>query len=281
MFLRTVLALFVLGSTALHADDGIETLQQKGKYVQADRPNDNDAATLHAATCEGSYPHHLQGVCTDGLAIYWSFTTTLVKTDLQGKRLEQVKVVNHHGDLCCHEGRLYVAVNLGKFNDPDGNADSWVYVYDSENLEELARHETQQSIYGAGGIGFRAGHFFVVGGLPKGIEENYVFEYDGNFKFLKRHTIRSGQTLLGIQTAAFAHDRWWFGCYGAPQVLLVTDAEFQIQGRYEFNCSLGIEELPDGRLLVASGQCIKDKGCTGSVQAAIPDSSAGLKMLSP
>ena len=36
-------------------------------------------------TCEGSYRHHLQGICTDGEdAIYWSFTTTLVKTDLSG-----------------------------------------------------------------------------------------------------------------------------------------------------------------------------------------------------
>lgn len=279
MISRTFLALLYLGAATLYADEGFELLQRKGKYVQTSSPN--DVAAQNAVACEGSYAQHLQGVCTDGSAIYWSFTTTLVKTDLHGKLLKQVKVVTHHGDLCCHEGKLYVAVNLGKFNDPNGNADSWVYVYDAESLEELARHETQQAIYGAGGIGFRAGHFFIVGGLPEGVGENYVFEYDGNFKFLKRHVIRSGHTHLGIQTAAFAHDRWWFGCYGAPQVLLVTDAEFQMQGSYEFNCSLGIEELPDGRLLVASGQCVKDKGCTGSVQVARPDSSAGLKVLTP
>ncbi len=72
---------------------------------------------------------------------------------------------NHHGDLCFRDGKLYVAVNLGKFNDPDGNADSWVYVYDAESLKELARHETQEVLYGAGGIGYRDGHFFVVGGF--------------------------------------------------------------------------------------------------------------------
>lgn len=279
MISRTILALLLLGTATLFADDGFERPQHKSKYVQTGDPS--DAATYCAATCEGSYPHHLQGICTDGSAIYWSFTTTLVKTDLQGKLLKQVGVVTHHGDLCYHEGKLYVAVNLGKFNDPAGNADSWVYVYDAGSLEELARHETQEAIYGAGGIGFRADRFFIVGGLPKGIDENYVFEYDRNFKFLGRHAIHSGQTLLGIQTAAFAHDRWWFGCYGAPQILLVTDAEFQMKGRYEFNCSLGIEALPDGRLLIAAGQCVQGKGCTGSVQIAMPDTDAGLKVLSP
>ena len=36
--------------------------------------------------CEGTYKHHLQGVCTDEKAIFWSFTTTLVKTDMKRAR---------------------------------------------------------------------------------------------------------------------------------------------------------------------------------------------------
>lgn len=35
--------------------------------------------------CEGDYQHHLQGVCADKKgAVYWSFTTDLVKTDRSG-----------------------------------------------------------------------------------------------------------------------------------------------------------------------------------------------------
>ena len=229
-------------------------------------------------TCGGTYPHHLQGIAVDGEAIHWSFTTTLVTTDREGNVLKEVPVANHHGDLCFHDGQLFVAVNLGKFNDPRGNADSWVYVYDAETLEELARHEVQEVFHGAGGIGFRDGHFFVVGGLPDGVEENYVYEYDSDFQFLKRHVIESGHTRLGIQTASFAHDRWWFGCYGDPKVLLVTDADFEMKGRYEFDCSLGIEGLPDGRLLSAEGRCDKDSGCSGSVRVAIPDEETGLRV---
>ena len=249
------------------------------KLASAAAANAAADRSMVPATCEGFYPHHLQGVCTDGEAIYWSFTTQLVKTDLDGKLLSKVDVVNHHGDPCYSDGRIYVAVNLGKFNDPAGNADSWVYVYDARSLKELPRHETQEAVYGAGGIGVRNGHFFVVGGLPASIDENYVYEYDGDFAFLKRHEIASGQTLLGIQTATFAHDRWWFGCYGNPQELVVTDAEFQFQGKYVFNCSLGIEALPDGQLLVASGGHDKARGHTGQVHVALPDDTAGLKIV--
>jgi hypothetical protein len=233
---------------------------------------------MFTVLCEGKSKHHLQGVCTDEKAIFWSFTTTLVKTDMKGSVLTKIPVANHHGDLCFHGGRLYVAVNLGKFNDPEGNADSWVYVYDPQSLKELARHETQEVFHGAGGIGFRDGHFFVVGGLPDTVEENYVYEYDNSFKFLKKHVIDSGHTHLGIQTATYAHDRWWFGCYGDPKILLVTDVDFQMKGRYEIDCSLGIEGLTGGRLLVGSGRCEKDKGCNGTVQTAFPDERAGFKI---
>jgi len=234
---------------------------------------------LRPVTCEGHYDRHLQGVCADDSALYWSFTTTLVKTDREGKRLKSTEVANHHGDLCHVDGKLYVAVNLGKFNDAKGNADSWVYVYDAATLKELARHETQQVFHGAGGIAFHDDHFFVVGGLPEGVQENNVYEYDRDFRFRKKHVIASGHTKMGIQTVTFAHDRWWFGCYGAPPTLLVTDPEFRMQGRFEFDGSLGIEAWPGGRLLVACGRLEKGKGYLGTVRLASPDENLGLKLV--
>jgi hypothetical protein len=237
-----------------------------------------NAADFHNVTCEGTYQHHLQGVCADQDAIYWCFTTTLVKTDLDGKLLTKISVANHHGDLCFRDGKLFVAVNLGKFNDPEGNADSWVYIYNAADLSFVSKHETQEVIYGAGGIGYQNDHFFVVGGLPDGVEENYVYEYDAEFTFIQKHVIKSGHTHLGIQTATFANDRWWFGCYGTPKILLLTDAAFKMVGRYEFDCSLGIVGIPDGRFLSASGRSEKDS-CTGSVRRAVADEKAGLRIL--
>ena len=236
---------------------------------------------FHSTACEGTYRHHLQGVCVDEQAIYWSFTTELVKTDLDGRVLKKSPVANHHGDLCHHDGRLYVAVNLGKFNDPEGNADSWIYVYDTDDLALAAKHEVQEVFHGAGGIDFRDGRFFVVGGLPGGVEENYVYEYDAGWRFVRKHVVRSGHTHLGIQTATFADGRWWFGCYGTPKILLVTDADFRMTGRFEFDCSLGIAGLADGRFLVGSGRCEQGRGCTGRVDLAIPDETAGLRRVAP
>lgn len=103
------------------------------------------AADFQPVTCEGTYPHHLQGVCTDEKdAIFWCFTTKMVKTDRTGKITKQVDVANHHGDLCFHQGKVYVALNLGKFNDPKGNADSWVYVYNAGDLSLLAKHRNNR-----------------------------------------------------------------------------------------------------------------------------------------
>src|SRR5690606_21202490 len=107
----------------------------------------------------------------DAGGIYWSFTTRLVKTDRQGSVLHEVPVANHHGDLCTVDGKIYVAVNLGKFNDPDGNADSWIYVYNAEDLSLLDKHAVQEVFHGAGGIGAHDGRFYVVGGLPSGLDE--------------------------------------------------------------------------------------------------------------
>ncbi len=227
--------------------------------------------------CEGSYAHHLQGICVDDDAIYWSFTTQLVKTDLKGKKLNQIPVVNHHGDLCHLDGKLYVAVNLGKFNDPQGNADSWVYVYNASDLSFVAKHETQEVFHGAGGMSVQDGNFFVVGGLPDGVQENYAYEYDQEFKFIKKHVIASGHTLLGIQTAAFANNRWWFGCYGTPKILLVTDAKFKMIGRFEFDCSLGIVGVRNGKLLSASGSCNKKDDCRGSGRIAVGSDTSGIQ----
>ena len=122
--------------------------------------------------------------------------------------------------------------------------------------------------------------FFVVGGLPDGVEENYVYEYDRAFQFVRRHVIKSGWTRLGIQTATFHDGAWWFGCYGTPQILLRTDAKFRMLGRHELDCSLGIVGIAKGQLLVAKGPRTPAGRCLGSLHLARPDEKRGL-LLTP
>jgi hypothetical protein len=231
--------------------------------------------------CEGDYPQHLQGVCSGGGSLFWSFTDRLVKTDEQGKVQKQTATKSHHGDPCYDDGKVYVAANFGAFNRSAGGADSWVYVYSADDLSPLAKHPAAEVIYGAGGIAHHAGRFLVIGGLPLGVDENYAYEYDGDFKFIKRHVLKSGQTLMGIQTAQFADGHWWLGCYGLPPVLLKADEPLEKVERFDFDASLGIVPVSPGKLLVARGAYTAGKGYSARLVPAQADDTRGLVIVEP
>ncbi len=180
----------------------------------------------------------------------------------------------------------YVATNLGKFNKPEGEADSWVYVYDADTLAELAKHRVPEVVHGAGGMEWHNGKFFIVGGLPPDGKENYLYEYDESFRYLRRHVLASGYTLMGIQTIAYADGAWWFGCYGKPQVLLRANDKFQFLGKWEFNASVGLASIGGGRFLIAQNTAIKgdDGKVTGNqarVVIAAVDKEFGLVIENP
>lgn len=221
------------------------------------------AAEIH---CPGEYDGHLQGIALDGDGnIYWSFTVALVKTDADGKLLQSIAVPTHHGDLWVEDGMVYVAVNLGRFNQEAGEADSWIYAYKSDDLALAWKKEVPEVVHGAGGLTMRDGHFFVIGGLPKGYEENYVYEYDADCNFIERHVLDSGYTHLGIQTAAYAEGTWWFGCYGAPQEALRASGDLHFEEKIDFECALGIAPLPEGGFLIGRNKRNAERKYTGWV----------------
>jgi hypothetical protein len=236
-----------------------------------------EAPAWQEAACEGAYPRHVQGVCSNGRdALYWSWTDALVKTDLSGKVLRRVPADDHQGDLCHHAGKIYVAVNLGKFNRPAGEADSWVYIYDAATLKEERRVAVPELVHGAGGMACDGKRFLIVGGLPDNVDENYLYEYDLNLKFQRRHVLASGHTHLGIQTAEFDGQSWWLGCYGSPAILLRADAGLQLSSRWEFNASVGLIHLGADRFLVAVNKAEKGVGNTARLRFARADARTGL-----
>jgi hypothetical protein len=244
---------------------GTRTQFDLSKYKQTTANQTKAITSPEAVVCEGKYAGHLQGVCRGSNGnFFWSFTRALIKTDTKGKVMKKIEVPDHHGDVCFAGGKIYCAVNFGAFNDPKGNSDNWVYVYSSKDLSLLSKHEVQQVKHGAGGIATKNGRFLVVGGLPEGVPENYVYEYDSQFNFKKRHVIQSGWTRLGIQNAAFAQGHWWFGCYGS--VLLKTTPDFKMVGKYNFNCGYGVLRGPNNKSLYCADGTTHKEGSDGKIK---------------
>ena len=226
-----------------------------------------DAETLKTIPDSIKYEHtyggHLQGMATDfENALFWSHTTQLVKTDLQGTVLKVIDVPTHHGDLDYYGGKIYVAVNFGKFNEEPGEADSWVYVYEAQNLDLIAKYKVPELVHGAGGIAIHNKRAMIVGGLPYNgkYDRNYVYEYNLDFEFQKRHELATGYTHLGIQTACYFNNYWYFGCYGSdsknlnPIVLKAKDIgnPLELLEKYEVDMSHGLIGLENDEFLYSN-----------------------------
>lgn len=201
--------------------------------------------------CGGEYPGHLQGIATNGKAIYWVFTKDIVKTGLDGKVSAKATVPRHGGAPCWHDGKLYVPVCQSGFNrklKPGAVSKNYIYVFDAD-LKLLAKRHIPELEYGAGAVAVRDGHFFVAGGRPKGRSGNTVYEYDGNFKFVRGHEV-AFDSLKGIQTIEFAFGKWYFGCYGTDRLTIEADADFRVLRRLRPNTSLGMIPLANNLVLV-------------------------------
>lgn len=239
-------------------------------------------SSVSSVSLNGVYPSHVQGVCSNNRDIlYWSMTTVLIMTDATGAILKKVYVPSHHGDLCYLDGKVYVAVNQGIFNDSQKRADSWIYVYDANDLSFLSKHQVNEVVYGAGGMAFGNGKFLIVGGLPDGYQENYIYEYDSNFKPVREIHLRSGWTQLGIQTAAYSAGHWRFGCYGSPEILLRADNEFRTVERFVFNGSYGLVPVDEKTFLVGGSICSSVVGCEARLHAVKLDEWIAEGLLKP
>ena len=220
--------------------------------------------------CPGGYGGHLQGLATDGKSIYWSFTVTIVKTDLSGKILATRDAPYHQGDLCVKDGTVYVAVNRGTFKYRKG-AVSEVTAYNADTLEPLKTWTLKDMPHGAGGMTWRDDRFFIVGGLPPSHNRNYVYEYDKDFNLVKRHVLDTGFTLMGIQTAAYEDGRFLFGIYGDkgnPHGVLAVENDLKTFKRYRCGGSVGMLRFGERYFIGKTGKEPDTKRETGSISYA-------------
>ena len=202
--------------------------------------------------CIGEYAGHVQGIATDGKCLYWSFTGAVVRTDLGGKVLARYDLSGHGGDPCFAGGKLYVPLG-SRFNQEPrkkNRPENFVLVF-SPDLKLLRTVPLADFKYGAGGIGFRNGHFFIVGGRPGGKPGNTIHEYDGDFKFLRRHEINFN-SVSGIQTIGFTPEgRCLIGCYGVGDFATELDGKWRVVRRPRPNVSCGVIPLGGELYLIA------------------------------
>jgi len=154
---------------------------------------------------------------------------------------------------------------------------SRVYVYDAESLKLLEMKPVPEATYGAGGIEYHDGRFYIVGGADPKAEENFIYVYDKDFRYVATHTLPSGHTDLGVQTIAYYEGAFWLGCYG--NILLKVDDSLKIVGRYPVDCGYGLKCWQGGDVLV--GQTISreegnSKRWRGVARLAHTDADKGL-----
>ena len=226
--------------------------------------------------CGGEYKGHLQGTDAAGTNIWWSFDCMIVRTDLSGKVMATQEAPNHQGDLCVKGDTLYVAVNLGPFN-TETKGKSCVTAYDAMTLVPKKTWNIDMP-HGAGGMTWKDDRFYVIGGLPPTHDRNYVYEYDSDFRLVKRHELLTGYTVLGIQTAAFVNGEFLFGIYGGkgnPGGILRCPADLSsfrryiVSSRYGYSGAVGIAQI-GGRIYTASTPSVyvASKTWTGTLYPA-------------
>ena len=187
--------------------------------------------------CEGEYPGHLQGFASDGEFIFWSFTTWLVQTDLDGKIVKKIPVPTHYGDCCVVDGKLYVSVALGW---PAKEVTHWTFVHDCKTLELLEKIPMEQ---GGDGITFHDGFFYIAQKpATQTPDENIVRKMTRDFKVVERFIV-PGKTNYGIQAFAWANGSFWAGRYSSERTAQCSP-DFKVQTSQPIDVSTGVYEIP-------------------------------------
>ncbi len=182
---------------------------------------------------------HVQGFTSDGENMYWSFTDSVVKTNMNNTVLGQVPVFDGHlGDIDYFEGKLYASFmkhpeNFSWKTPRWANFD--IYVYDAKTLalekkiilkdcyEMNKEPEKHDGFAGIDGVALKRGEngeaeLWVAAGLLEAPEYNKQqlmrFDLDGNLMEIKKFP--SGNAIFGIQNLDYEEGTgyFWYSTYG-------------------------------------------------------------------
>ena len=96
---------------------------------------------------DGITTGHVQGIATDGTYMYYSFTTCLIKTDMEGNILAGAKgLAGHLGCIAFHDGKVYgsleykhdsIGQGILQNSDIDVEDGFYIAVFDVDKLTEM------------------------------------------------------------------------------------------------------------------------------------------------
>lgn len=176
------------------------------------------SATTVAAevTLDTTYPAHLQGIDCDGTYMYWSFTTYLVKSQLDGTTITAVAVPSHSGGICYYNNKIYVATCVGGYGTSSQN---YIKIY---NCSDLSLDETiditSDIEYGIGAIAHNPnnGHFYVGNAATPALNiDQRVYEFDSDFNKVDMHVTIENYESYGVESLRLVNGMWYVVGYGA------------------------------------------------------------------
>ena len=187
---------------------------------------------------------HMQGICASNDAIYIACQTGIFKIDWQGKLLKYTKAVNHTGDLCFYNGKVYSSV---AYYDKHLKGRGAIVEYNSD-LEELRCYELDFPI---DGIAVINGFFYFGAGPNPPVSHRgnklavLKADFSGKIRFVK---IDHGYpTRFGTQAITVWKDQIFASFYGAqtPMQSAVFDEQGKTLKVLKFNANYGFEALPE------------------------------------
>ena len=224
---------------------------------------------------------HMQGFTSGNGFMYWSFTDSLVKTNLKGTMRAQVEVRGGHlGGLDYFDGRIYASF-LG--NALPGHAwEDWtafkIYVFDADDLHliksinlDICDEYKSIACTPSDTRGFQAidgvaiapdpvtgdERMFVACALYTGekYDNQIILEFTLNGDYITEYHIKTGNTVYGIQN--LDHDRttgeFWFTTYGGSEPYQPRETLYCVKPdlsgvsrKYRFSTPYGFECIGNG-----------------------------------
>ncbi len=222
---------------------------------------------------------HMQGFTSDAKHeyMYWSFTDSLVKTNMKGTMICQIHVGGgHFGGLDWHDGKIYVSYM--KYPTPWTYFTDWqafrIYVYEDQDLQLLKIIDIAECVEMKKNMtdGFQGIDGVAFGKVPGETEDRMLVavaletgEQYGNQMFLdvdeetgkirNIYKIPAGNKIFGIQNLDYEADTgcYWFTTYDAGEPYMEKETLYcvlpdmkTVRAKYAISTPYGFEALGNG-----------------------------------